>query len=504
MQKLLNEKNIHKVINNLKKHKKKIALCHGVFDLLHIGHIRYFEQAKRYGDILIVSLTSDNFVNKGSGRPFFKMSDRIAAVSALQVVDFVITSNNATAVDVIKKIKPDTYFKGSDYKNHKSDFTYGIKKEIAEVKKYGGKVEYGSTKMYSSSKIINQISDRSHDQKNIINKIKKKYSFEFIKSKILLSSKKIKILILGEMIIDNLIFCSALGKSGKEAILNLENKYEKKIVGGVGAIANHLASFVIDLKVLTYLGEYNSNISFIKKNILQKVKIDYFLKKNSPTIIKTKIVDIFNNFKILGLYNFNESEINKKQQVLFFSKIKKNFLKYDLVIVSDYGHGLITMQMANFLVKQKKITVNAQLNAANIGYHTIGKYKNVYCAVVNEAELRHELKDRYTERRVLMKKLSQLLNIKILVVTAGKEGAFAYYKDKFFFCPAFANKIVDKIGSGDTFMAFFSLSNKIFSNDIELSLFLASIATTQVLEGFANEKNIDLIKMLKSIDTILK
>lgn len=206
----------------------------------------------------------------------------------------------------------------------------------------------------------------------------------------------------------------------------------------------------------------------------------------------------------MGLYNFNESEINKKQQVLFFSKIKKNLPKYDLVIVSDYGHGLITRQMANFFVKQKKITVNAQLNAANIGYHTIGKYKNVYCAVVNEAELRHELKDRYTERKVLIKKLSQLLNIKILIVTAGKEGAFAYCNDKFFFCPAFANKIVDKIGSGDTFMAFFSLSNKIFSNDIELSLFLASIATTQVLQGFANEKNIDLIKMLKSIDTILK
>jgi bifunctional ADP-heptose synthase (sugar kinase/adenylyltransferase) len=83
---------------------------------------------------------------------------------------------------------------------------------------------------------------------------------------ILLSSKKIKVLIVGEMIIDNLIFCSALGKSGKEAILNLEKKYEKKIVGGVGAIANHLSSFVDNLKILTYLGEYNNNISFIKKN----------------------------------------------------------------------------------------------------------------------------------------------------------------------------------------------------------------------------------------------
>jgi rfaE bifunctional protein nucleotidyltransferase chain/domain len=494
----------HVILAKIKNSKKKIVLCHGVFDLLHIGHIRYFEQAKGFGDILIVSLTSDNFVNKGPGRPFFKISDRIASISALQTVDFVTISNSATAVDVIKKIKPNIYFKGSDYINHKLDFTNAIKKEIAAVRKYGGEVKYGSTKMYSSSKVINQISDRSNYQKKIINKIKKKYSFEFIKNKILSCSKKIKILILGEMIVDHLIFCAALGKSGKESILNLENKYEKKILGGVGAIANHLSTFAIDIKVLTYLGEYNNNISFIKKNLKKNIKIDYFHKKKSPTIIKTKIVDVSNNAKILGIYDFNDSEINEKQKSFFYNMIKKNIEKYDSVIVSDYGHGLISPTIAKYLSKQKKVNVNTQLNSANIGYHTIGKYKNAHCAVINEVELRHELKDRYSDIKPLMKRLAKLLNIKILVITAGKKGSHCYYKNNFFYCPAFANTVVDKIGSGDTFMAFFVLTNKIFSNDIELSLFVASIATTQVLEGFANEKKVGLVTLLKSINYILK
>ena len=157
-----------------------------------------------------------------------------------------------------------------------------------------------------------------------------------------------------------------------------------------------------------------------------------------------------------------------------------------------------------YLSKQKKVTVNTQLNSANIGYHTIGKYKNAYCAVINEVELRHELKDRYSDIKTLMKRLAKLLNIKILVVTAGNKGAYSYSKNNFFYCPAFANNVVDKIGSGDTFMAFFVLANKIFSNDIELSLFLASISAAQVLEGFANEKTVDLIKLLKSINYILK
>ena len=325
---------------------KKIILCHGTFDLLHIGHIRYFEQAKKIGDILIVSITSDSFVNKGLGRPFFNISDRISAISSLEVVDFVIESNQETSIDVIKRIEPDIYFKGSDYKDINKDFTGGIKKEIAEVKKYGGKVIYGDTKMHSSSKIINKISSMNDHQVNIIKKIKKKYSFQFIKDQILLNTKKIKILVIGEIIIDHLVFCSALGKSGKEAVLNLDKKHEKKIMGGVGAIANHLSPFVANLKILTYLGKNNSNIDFVKQTLKKNIRIDYILKTNSPTIVKTKIIDIFNNAKILGLYNFNDTEINKKQQNLFFNKIRKNLSKYDFIMVSDYGHGLITSQVA--------------------------------------------------------------------------------------------------------------------------------------------------------------
>lgn len=499
--KILTKSKLLKIKNNPKK---KIVLCHGVFDLLHVGHIKYFEQAKSYGNTLIVSVTSDEFVNKGFGRPFFKILDRISAISSLQIVDFVIVSQSETAVNVIKKIRPHIYFKGSDYKNHKSDFTYGIKKEVAAVKKYGGKIEYGNTKMYSSSKIINQISCRSKDQENFISKIKKKYSFDFIKEKILFSAKKIKVLIVGEMIIDHLVFCSALGKSGKDAILNLENKYEKKIIGGVGAIANHLATFVSNLKVLTYLGNYNNKISFIKKNLKKNIKVDYLVKKRSPTIVKTKIVDISNNSKILGIYDFNDSQITEKENSFFYKKIKRNIKKYDLVIVSDYGHGLISSFVAKYLTKLQKVSVNTQLNSGNIGYHTIGKYKNVYCAVINEVELRHELKDRYSDIKTLMRRLSKSLNIIILVVTSGKNGSLCYYKNTFFFCPAFANTVIDKIGSGDTFMAFFVLANKIFSNDIELSLFLASMATIYVLQGFANEKTIDLTTLLKSINYALK
>ena len=108
--------NLEKIILKLKKKGKKIVLCHGVFDLLHIGHIKHFNEAKNYGDILVVTLTPDIYVNKGPKRPAFNEELRVEAIAALNVVDFVALNSSPTAINVIEKIKPNIFCKGSDYK----------------------------------------------------------------------------------------------------------------------------------------------------------------------------------------------------------------------------------------------------------------------------------------------------------------------------------------------------------------------------------------------------
>ena len=80
---------LKKISFDLKKEGKRIIHCHGVFDLLHIGHIKHFSEAKKKGDILIVTLTSDEFVNKGPNRPAFKISHRLESISSLEDVDYV-------------------------------------------------------------------------------------------------------------------------------------------------------------------------------------------------------------------------------------------------------------------------------------------------------------------------------------------------------------------------------------------------------------------------------
>jgi len=117
MTKFINsEKSLVKLIALLKKNKKKISLAHGVFDVVHIGHIEYFTEAKQIADILIVSLTADKFVNKGLNRPYFKERVRAKFIESINQVDYVVLNNSHSAVNVINLIKPNFYVKGPDYK----------------------------------------------------------------------------------------------------------------------------------------------------------------------------------------------------------------------------------------------------------------------------------------------------------------------------------------------------------------------------------------------------
>ena len=95
--------------------------------MLHLGHIRHFNEAKNLGDVLVVSITSDAFVHKGPNRPVFNEYDRAEAIASLNSINFVVINRNLTASSLIEKLKPNIYCKGSDYKITKNDITGEIK-----------------------------------------------------------------------------------------------------------------------------------------------------------------------------------------------------------------------------------------------------------------------------------------------------------------------------------------------------------------------------------------
>ncbi len=147
------EKNLDEVIKNLKNQKKKIVMTNGCYDIIHPGHIKFLEEAKKLGDILIVALNSDESVkmNKGPNRPINDENSREQILKSIRAVDIVVKFNERTPLRIIKKIKPNFLVKGGDYNKIKivgEDF----------VKKYGGKVlKLDYYKNYSTTNLIKKI-----------------------------------------------------------------------------------------------------------------------------------------------------------------------------------------------------------------------------------------------------------------------------------------------------------------------------------------------------------
>ena len=190
----------HKILSERKKN-KKIVHCHGVFDVLHFGHIKHFKSAKKYGDFLVVSITADEFVNKGKGRPIFNYSIRAEVLAAIEEIDAVYINKEKTPINLIKQIRPSIYFKGPDYKKMKNDKTKNIIKEKIAVERAGGLIKFSSDDTFSSSKIINShLNIFNERQKKFIQSISKKYDFNKINGYVE-KLQNLKVLLLGETII---------------------------------------------------------------------------------------------------------------------------------------------------------------------------------------------------------------------------------------------------------------------------------------------------------------
>ena len=140
----------------LRRAGRKIVHCHGVFDLLHVGHLRHLKAARELGDVLVVTLTPDPFVNKGPGRPAFTAALRAEALAMLECVDLVAINRWPTAVEVIQLLKPHYYVKGSEYREAVNDVTGGIVREQEAVECVGGQLAFTDDLTFSSSKLINR------------------------------------------------------------------------------------------------------------------------------------------------------------------------------------------------------------------------------------------------------------------------------------------------------------------------------------------------------------
>ena len=482
---------------------KKIGLAHGVFDLFHYGHLLHLEKAKKLCDVLFISITSEKYVGKGPGRPFYNDNRRLKFLSSVDLVDFVLISNYASAVEIIKKLKPDIYFKGDEYAIGDSDHTKKIGNEITAVKKNKGKVVFTNEPSLSSTKLINNFSDQLNTNvKKYLTNLSKKFSFQEI-NKIFNRLENSNILVMGDTIIDKYIFTLPMGKSPKEQIISVKSENSEMYGGGIIATANHLSSFVENCTLLTVLGNDKGENKKIMKFVNKKINNKFFYHKNTRNLIKTRYLEKNNNNKLFQTANLDISEIDKNIEKKILKYLKKNIYKFDHVIVHDFGHGLFTKKIISVIEKNSKfLSINAQTNSTNIGYNYITKYSNADYISIDEPEARLALQDNHSSSNKLFYKLRKKVKFKLASITFGKKGAKVFDGKKIHYAPAFSDKPIDSLGAGDAYFAISSFCSKMAKNK-EIIAFIGNVAGALKVNYLGHREYIKKIELLNYAKSIL-
>ncbi len=502
--KILSIEAVASEISACKARGQTVVHCHGVFDPMHIGHIRHFAAARELGDVLVVTVTPDRFVNKGPHRPVFPEDLRAEAIASLEIVDFVAVNRWPMAIETIVTLQPDIFVKGSEFRGGK-DLTGAIALEENAVRSVGGRLEFTDDVTYSASHLVNRhLSVFSQDVSDYLTDFSNRYQTDEI-LKFLEKSRSLKVLVVGETIINDDQYVEAIGKSSKEPTLVVKALSSERFAGGAAAIANHVAGFCDHVVLHSILGEVNSEEAFIRSRLKDNVEPRFLFREKSPTIVKRRFVEQYFFSKLLEVNELNDAIPTADESQQWTSALAGRLAEFDVVIVADFGHGFLTRETIELLSRESRfLVVNTQSNAANLGYHVISNYPRADYVSISEHEMRLDSRDRRGNLRPMIERVANRLNCPRVIVTRGNKGCSVYRSGAGHLdVPAFASQVVDRIGAGDAFLAITSLC-AVQDAPMEVLGFIGNVVGAQAVATAGNKASIDRVPLYRHIEHLLK
>jgi rfaE bifunctional protein nucleotidyltransferase chain/domain len=434
-----------------------VVLAHGVFDLVHMGHVRHLEAARREGDMLIVTVTADAFVNKGPGRPIFPELMRAEMLGALEYVDWVGVNHAPSAEAVLQAVKPNIYVKGSDYENPEDDITGRIVQERDAVERYGGRLVFTKDITFSSSSLINKyLNVYDPPLRDFLDHMRSVGGLSSL-VQLIEAVKDYRVVLVGDTIIDEYQYVRPMGKAAKENIIASQFESREVFSGGVIAAANHVASLCREVEVITALGELDSYEDLIRSHLRPNVKLTPIVRRDAPTVRKSRFVDPSYMRKLFEVYFINDTPFDAETEDQVAFNVMQTTETADVVIANDFGHGVISPRIVSLLEENAPfLAVNAQMNAGNQGFNLITKYKHADYICLDAPEARMAVADKYTEIvEMVEEKLAKCVDCHRIIITHGQHGCIVFERDNgpAVRVPAFTNTVVDTVGAGDAFLA---------------------------------------------------
>lgn len=507
MAKVVTKTEFSQIKDKLRAAGKKVVLCHGVFDLVHPGHILHFEQAREMGDVLVVSITAERYVRKGPGRPYFDDEMRLKFLEAIQYIDYVMLSEGPTVDDIVEVVEPDIYVKGEEYKESYNDITGAIENERRLVEKHGGRIAFTGGAKFSSTKLINNVLRGLPDEvRAYMLEFSQKYSMDDIRS-YAEKTADLKVLVVGETIVDQYTYCFIEGVSNKDRVYSAKAQKTEQFWGGALATAMHVAAFTPDVTYLSVIGDCEETLERAKRELAGELHLDLIKSKTFPAIKKqyflTKDEKREEYRKIFAVNNLPEIlEYGENEKRCLLRKAEQLAADFDLVIVCDYGYGLLNRDVIDVLERKAKcLAVKCFTDSSNMRLNLITKYKRMNYFLLDAAELNLIYTDYYETEKRKLEELSQVLH-SAGWITRGSNGAYGIDSDTVYDCPALTLVVKDTMGAENAFLAAASLFAAVGA-PIEMGTFIGNTAGALSTNIVGNSKKISKVDILRFASTLL-
>jgi len=491
-----------RVFAKLKKEGKKIVQCHGTFDLIHPGHIIHFEEAKALGDILVVTITGEKYVNKGPGRPYFNDELRVKYLLSLACVDYVVVVPFPAACEAIECVGPHIYCKGKEYRETRVDVTGNIHDDIKTVQRLGGQTHYVGSVTFSSTKLLNNHFDvYTPRMKEFCKRVSAEYPPDRFRE-IVDSFKDLKVLVIGDIIFDRYSSVKVQGLTSKNRILSARFLSEETQAGGALAVFRHVKQFTSNIKLIGLVGDEKWVDPMLAKYV--DPREDRIIRSSDfTTVVKQRFVEPLAEgkelSKLFAINMINERYLNGKAHDVAYETIEKNIKDYDLVMVMDFGHGLMQDNIRELVqTKAKFLSLNCQTNSYNHGFNIIDKqYYRADSFSLDESELTLACCKRDVNFSDELKRLQNKFSSRYGWLTRGGTDTIGIRgEDSECRCVPFEQSVVDTVGAGDAFCSVSSLA-AVKNLPIDLATFMGQLAGAQAVRIIGNSDSIRKDRFLK-------
>lgn len=445
---------------------RTIVLCHGCFDIVHPGHLHYLQFARQQGDVLVVSITGDDAIEKGDGsRPYVPQEHRAENLAALEFVDRVVIVDGPTAEPVIRALRPDVYIKGREYE-HSSHPGFLAEKDLVES--LGGRVVFSSGEVvYSSSAILEQfgavIARDGFDDRARLAASCRRWGVDHASLRRTISQfRGQRVVVIGDAMLDHYTLCDASDVAGEAPILSVRPLRDAVFLGGAAIVAAHLKTLGATPHLVTAIGHDAASGQLLER--LSAMGIEHTTFDTRATL-PTKQRFLVEAQKLLKFDRAEAQPLDTATQRAMAGAVSELVGNCNGAILCDFGCGVLSPALLRELMPV--LTDHCDVVAGDVSGRSpsLAAYRGATLLTPTERELRQAAADFDQSLPAVAARLMKQLGTPNLAVTMGSRGCTlfrpreddpaAWFNSRLRseYLPSLCEHAVDPLGAGDAFLA---------------------------------------------------